>query len=92
MNIQVSKDVTTHSTREPSTDYKQIRTDIIQHIYSLEQDIKQMKQKKNEIELLLWDNCDHVWTRDSSACFDDIHKYYCTECSLYKDRRLYLYR
>ena len=66
------------------------RDNIIKHIVTLEQEIKQMKQKKSKIELLLWDNCDHEWTRDTSACFDDIHKYYCQECSLYKDRRIYL--
>ena len=75
-----------------TTPYLIQRDNIIKYIVTLEQDIKQMKQKKRTIELLLWDNCDHEWIRDTSACFDDIHKYYCQECSLYKDRRLYLNR
>ena len=52
--------------------------------------ISKFPKEKIKIELLLWDNCEHVWRRDPSACFDDIHKYFCSKCNLNKERSLYV--
>ena len=71
-------------------DYKNKYCGIIDKIQLLENEIKDLKKEKIKIELLLWDNCEHVWRRDPSACFDDIHKYFCSKFNLNKERSLYV--
>ena len=49
---------------------------------SILNDIKIMQRK-------LWDECAHEWVRDYNAPFDDLCKWFCKHCTLWKDRRHY---
>ena len=50
-----------------------------------------MEKKKHIIQLQkqLWDTCSHTWVRDPWANFDDLCKYNCSICGLWKDRSMY---
>ena len=42
-----------------------------------------------EMELKLWDICDHEWIRDTFAMHDDLCKWQCKYCTLWRDRGIY---
>jgi len=53
---------------------------------------RQMQAKIKEIKRLtleIWDSCRHQWVRDPDVMFDDLCKWRCSECGLWKDRRIY---
>ena len=50
---------------------------------------KQLQKDIKVIELNLWDTCTHKWVRDYNAPFDDICKWMCNQCGLYRDRDMY---
>ena len=80
--------------KESNTDVvKQLinkKYNIINNIIHHKNKVASLKFDKNMIDLQIWDTCEHTWIRDRSAMFDDIHKYNCSKCSLYKSRRLYV--
>jgi len=48
---------------------------------------KTIKKSQNDIETLkdtLYELCQHTFIRDFSAAPDDIYKYYCKKCHLYR--------
>ena len=51
--------------------------------------ISKLKEEKKENNRKIWDECQHTWVFDTSAPFDDLVKYYCGKCSLYRRRDLY---
>ena len=63
---------------------------IINNIIYHKNKVTALHFNKNMIDLQIWDTCDHTWIRDHSAMFDDIDKYICSKCTLYKRRRLYV--
>ena len=63
--------------------------DITNEIIHNDSTVKSLRKKRLHIQLQMWDTCPHVWYRDGSAASDDIHKYYCKHCGLYKSRDLY---
>ena len=51
-----------------------------------------LQEKIAEIKRLtleIWDSCPHKWVRDSDVSWDDSCKWFCSECSLWKDRGIY---
>ena len=58
-------------------------------IRQLEYQIKVLKGSQKENYQKLWNTCDHNWVYDTSSCFDDLIKYHCTKCYLYKRKDLY---
>jgi hypothetical protein len=62
-----------------------ISTNIMKH----EASIQSLRHQQNNTRLQIWDLCEHTWHRDVSAASDDIYKYYCKTCNLYKSRNLY---
>lgn len=53
----------------------------------IDQFFRKIEENKDEISVLedkLYDVCKHEWKYDINACFDDISKYYCIYCGLYK--------
>ena len=49
--------------------------------------LKEVKERKHyilQVKRKLYKACRHNFTRDSSAAFDDIFKWKCTKCHLYK--------
>ena len=48
-----------------------------------------MKLNYKAIEREVWNNCEHIWCRDSTCMRDDYPKYYCKKCKLWNDKRLY---
>jgi len=76
-----------HQNKQPSLDEK-IKDTIIQYrrdITNFEYKIKDMKKDICILEKKLYDSCSHRFIRDQSAAFDDIFKYKCTKCNLYKN-------
>ena len=48
---------------------------------------KKIKSNRNKILNLkrkLYQECHHQFIRDYSAASDDVYKYYCSQCSLYR--------
>lgn len=45
--------------------------------------------KKKELELIIWDNCEHKWELDNSE-YDSDCKQYCIKCKLWKNRKYYI--
>ena len=45
--------------------------------------------KRKELELIIWDNCDHKWELDNSEYGSDC-KQYCIKCKLWKNRKYYI--
>jgi len=58
-------------------------------IDTLEKTIATKKKLTQQLQLQLWDACEHSWVRDPWVNFDDPCKYYCTTCGLWKDRTMY---
>jgi len=52
------------------------------HIITLKKDLKETSNK-------IWDLCNHEWIRDYHSSFDDLCKYYCKKCTLWKNRHFY---
>jgi len=49
--------------------------------------LKEKRERENyilQIKQKLYKTCEHHFTRDSSAAFDDIFKWKCSKCNLYK--------
>ena len=69
----------------------QQKKELLQEIVKYENDLLVLKKKKHDLELAIWDDCEHEWQRDVTAAFDDICKYRCYKCNLYKNRNLYIY-
>ena len=77
-------------------DNKSVITELLQkikkeqtEIIDMEKIINEKKQKIATLEISLWDTCSHCWIRDIFASFDDLCKYYCSKCGLWRDRRIY---
>ena len=58
-------------------------------IYQLNQNIKQLKLEKEQNCKNIWNECQHQWVYDTSSCFDDLVKYYCKKCNLYRCKSMY---
>ena len=84
-NNPISDNLTTTESLQDTL--RSISKKIMEH----EMTIKHLRQQQKKTRLQLWDLCDHTWCRDLSAASDDIHKYYCKTCNLYKSRKLYIY-
>ena len=53
-------------------------------IYKCRKTIKNSQDGINNLEKALYKLCQHTFIRDLSATSDDIYKYYCTKCLLYR--------
>ena len=53
-------------------------------IYVFERKIKNNRNKILKLKKKLYHECKHHFVRDPSATYDDIYKYQCLNCSLYK--------
>jgi hypothetical protein len=58
-------------------------------IDAMEKTIAAKKILTRQLQLQLWDACEHSWARDPWVNFDDCCKCYCTTCGLWKDRAMY---
>lgn len=58
-------------------------------IQELQKNIDKKKQCIRSYKQTLWTLCDHEWVRDYFVPFDDICKYYCKKCDLWKDKFYY---
>jgi len=59
-------------------------------------DIMQLKRNIEDIENKIvlnqrniWTLCSHEWIKDENACYDDLVKYKCSKCHLWKKRGWY---
>ena len=46
--------------------------------------IKNIKKRVETMKRIVYKNCSHHFIRDNSCASDDIYKYVCTKCNLYK--------
>jgi len=67
--------------KEIKEHYKSIR--------ELQNKINMKGVKRKELELIIWDNCDHKWELDNSEYGSDC-KQYCIKCKLWKNRKYYI--
>ena len=59
-------------------------------IMKLEQQIEQLKVSIHKDERRLHTMCDHPeWVRCDNCVFDDICKYYCKKCGLWRNKTFY---
>jgi hypothetical protein len=57
--------------------------------YLLETTIKNNKQSIKQIEKDIYITCNHNWIYDTGCTFDDICKYKCSICNLYRMPHVY---
>ncbi|GAF68434.1 unnamed protein product [marine sediment metagenome] len=69
---------------------------LLQNAYKKKEQITELEQQvinlKDELRIVndkIFKTCSHEWIRDSWANFDDICKYYCKKCLLWKDGSSY---
>ena len=55
----------------------------------LQKTIINKKIRVRQLQQQLWDTCLHIWVRDPWANFDELCKYNCSICGLWKDRSMY---
>ena len=70
--------------------------ELMQNINEKEDIIRDCNIKIRETDKLiqsykqqLWDSCEHRWVRDYFTSFDDLCKYSCNICGLWRDRSIY---
>lgn len=83
-----------HSVRVPETDVDESKQEVINIMVSIAADerllaeyiktISIMKKRINNKRSKLYKKCNHSFFRDSSCASDDIFKYVCKKCKLYK--------
>ncbi len=70
-----------------------IMTDIksrAEKIMKMEKDIEKLKNSIRIDECRLYKMCDHPeWVRCNDCSFDDICKYYCKKCGLWRNKHFY---
>ena len=71
------------------TELKKLIVSDTERISILQTEITKINEKIKNTERKLWDNCNHQWLRDYTAPFDDLCKYYCKKCLLWRDRSMY---
>ena len=67
------------------SDLKKIDFDI----QNKKKEMNDLKKRKNQLKLLIWNECEHNWIRDRDLCSGDYPKHYCSKCLLWNDKRLY---
>lgn len=53
-------------------------------IYVFERKIKNNRNKILDLKKKLYQECNHCFVRDPTAAYDDIYKYRCLNCYLYR--------
>lgn len=81
--IRVNADTVEHTNQ--SDLIKQKITTLRNQIVEYDKYITSAKKEIIELEKGLYKVCDHYFIRDSCVVFDDIFKYKCTKCNLYKN-------
>lgn len=51
--------------------------------------IQMLKDSKKINYQKLWNACEHNWVYDTSSSFDDLVKYHCQKCNLYRRKDFY---
>lgn len=64
---------------------RELNSDIAHH----ERIIEKTKLAISFKEKQLWKACEHVWVRDPNCAFDDLVKYYCSQCRLWRKNAWY---
>ena len=59
-------------------------------IMKMEREIEKLKRTIHEDECRLYQLCEHTeWVRCEDCSFDDLCKFYCKKCSLWKNKNFY---
>jgi hypothetical protein len=56
----------------------------------LERTMNQNKVSIKALEWELWHTCDHQWKKDPYLNFDDLCKFFCKKCGLWRDKSFYV--